>query len=820
MKISYNWIKQFIHTDLAPEIISKLLTDCGLEVESTEEFQSISGGLKGLVVGEVISKEKHPDADKLSVTTVNVGQADLLNIVCGAPNVAAGQKVLVALIGTTLYPLNGAPFEIKKSKIRGVVSEGMICAEDEIGIGNSHDGIMLLKPETLVGTPAAEYFNIETDTVFEIGLTPNRADAASHLGVARDLMALLNTQAIYANRSVQKDLNLPDISTFNSIKSDTSMQVVVEDANACTRYSGISIKNITVTESPEWLKNKLKAIGVRPINSVVDCSNYVMFELGQPLHAFDAAKINGNKIIVKKLSVVTPFITLDGNEHELSSDDLMICDEQNALCIAGVFGGKNSGITESTKELFLESACFNAVSVRKTAKRHGLKTDASFRFERGTDPAITVFALKRAALLIQEICGGQITGELIDWYPSPVAPFKVAFSYVNCERIIGKKIENEIIKKIIRTLGIQIESENGDVLHLAVPAFKVDVQREIDVIEEVLRIYGYNQIEIPSQVNSSLSYATKPDREKIMNTVADLLTSNGFSEIMSLSLTPSTYTENSTLFPKVENVGMLNPLSSELDVLRQTLLYGGLEAIAYNQNRKRADLKLYEFGKSYHLTKNETSGEKFYTEQNHLSLFITGKSTLESWQNKTENSSIYTAKYYASLLLQRLGIASYKEVAFQNEVISAGLQLIVNQKTLVEIGAVSKGILKKADIKSEVFFVDVNWDLLLKVSGTKNTLYREMPKFPEVRRDLALLIDTAISYAQIEELAFQTEKKLLKAVNLFDVYEGEKLEAGKKSYAVSFIIQDENSTLEDKQIEKIMDKLISTFKEKLGAAIR
>lgn len=485
-----------------------------------------------------------------------------------------------------------------------------------------------------------------------------------------------------------------------------------------------------------------------------------------------------------------------------------------------VFGGKNSGITESTKELFLESACFNAVSVRKTAKRHGLKTDASFRFERGTDPAITVFALKRAALLIQEICGGQITGDLIDWYPSPVAPFKVVFSYVNCERIIGKKIENEIIKKIIRTLGIQIESENGDVLHLAVPAFKVDVQREIDVIEEVLRIYGYNQIEIPSQVNSSLSYATKPDREKIMNTVADLLTSNGFSEIMSLSLTPSSYTENSTLFPKVENVGMLNPLSSELDVLRQTLLYGGLEAIAYNQNRKRADLKLYEFGKSYHLTKNETSGEKFYTEQNHLSLFITGKSTLESWQNKTENSSIYTAKYYASLLLQRLGIASYKEVAFQNEVISAGLQLIVNQKTLVEIGAVSKGVLKKADIKSEVFFVDVNWDLLLKVSGTKNTLYREMPKFPEVRRDLALLIDTAISYAQIEELAFQTEKKLLKAVNLFDVYEGEKLEAGKKSYAVSFIIQDENSTLEDKQIEKIMDKLISTFKEKLGAAIR
>lgn len=820
MKISYNWIKQFIQTDLAPEKISKLLTDCGLEVESTEEFQSISGGLKGLVVGEVITKEKHPDADKLSITTVNVGQAELLNIVCGAPNVAAGQKVLVALIGTTLYPLNGAPFEIKKSKIRGVVSEGMICAEDEIGIGSSHEGILVLKPETIVGTPAAEYFNIETDTVFEIGLTPNRADAASHLGVARDLLSLLNTHPTFASQKIQQELNLPDVSTFTSIKSDSSMQVAVEDSSACIRYSGISIKNVSVAESPEWLKNRLKAIGVRPINSVVDCTNYVMFELGQPLHAFDAAKIKGNKIVVKKLNAATPFITLDGIEHELSSDDLMICDESNALCIAGVFGGKNSGITETTKELFLESACFNSVSVRKTAKRHGLKTDASFRFERGTDPAITVYALKRAALLIQEICGGQISGELIDLYPSPVAPFKIEFSYTNCGRIIGKKIEHEIIKKIIRTLGIQIVSENGDILHLEVPAFKVDVQREIDVIEEVLRIYGYNQIEIPSHVSSSLSYATKPDREKIMNTVADLLTSNGFSEIMSLSLSPSSYTETSTLFHKDENVSMLNPLSSELDVLRQTLLFGGLEAIAYNQNRKRADLKLYEFGKTYHRTKNESTGEKSYSEHNHLCLFITGKVVLESWQNKTESASIYTAKYFASLILQRLGISNYKEVTFQNELISAGLQLIVNQKTVIEIGAVSKGILKKSDIKSDVFFVDVKWDLLLKAIGTRNTIYNEIPKFPEVRRDLALLIDTTISYSQIEEIAFQTEKKLLKAVNLFDVYEGEKLEAGKKSYAVSFVLQDENSTLEEKQIEKIMDKLISSFREKLGASIR
>lgn len=820
MKISYNWIKQFIQTDLSPEKISKLLTDCGLEVESTEEFQSISGGLKGLVVGEVITKEKHPDADKLSITTVNVGQSELLNIVCGAPNVAAGQKVLVALIGTTLYPLNGAPFEIKKSKIRGVVSEGMICAEDEIGIGSSHEGILVLKPETIVGTPAAEYFNIETDTVFEIGLTPNRADAASHLGVARDLLSLLNTHPTFASQKIQQELNMPDVSTFTSIKSDSSMQVAVEDSNACIRYSGISIKNVSVAESPEWLINRLKAIGVRPINSVVDCTNYVMFELGQPLHAFDAAKIKGNKIVVKKLNAATPFITLDGIEHELSSDDLMICDESNALCIAGVFGGKNSGITETTKELFLESACFNSVSVRKTAKRHGLKTDASFRFERGTDPAITVYALKRAALLIQEICGGQISGELIDIYPSPVAPFKIEFSYTNCGRIIGKKIDHEIIKKIIRTLGIQIVSEKDDILHLAVPAFKVDVQREIDVIEEVLRIYGYNQIEIPSHVSSSLSYATKPDREKIMNTVADLLTSNGFSEIMSLSLTPSSYTETSTLFHKDENVSMLNPLSSELDVLRQTLLFGGLEAIAYNQNRKRADLKLYEFGKTYHLTKNESTGEKSYSEHNHLCLFITGKVVLESWQNKTENANIYTAKYFAALILQRLGISNFKEVTFQNELISAGLQLIVNQKTVIEIGAVSKGILKKSDIKSDVFFVDVKWDLLLKAIGTRNTIYNEIPKFPEVRRDLALLIDTAISYSQIEEIAFQTEKKLLKAVNLFDVYEGEKLEAGKKSYAVSFVLQDENSTLEEKQIEKIMDKLISSFKEKLGASIR
>lgn len=820
MKISYNWIKQFIRTELAPEIISKLLTDCGLEVESVEEFQSNSGGLKGLVVGEVISKEKHPDADKLSVTTVNVGQSELLNIVCGAPNVAAGQKVLVALIGTTLYPLNGAPFEIKKSKIRGVVSEGMICAEDEIGIGSSHEGILILKPETLVGTPAAEYFNNETDTVFEIGLTPNRADAASHLGVARDLLSLLHTHPSFANESVQQELSLPDVSTFTPIKSDTSVQVVVEDPIACIRYSGISIKDVSVVESPEWLKNNLKAIGVRPINSVVDCTNYVMFELGQPLHAFDSAKIKGNKIVVKKLNATTPFITLDGVEHELSKEDLMICDTQNPLCIAGVFGGKNSGITEATKDLFLESACFNSVSVRKTAKRHGLKTDASFRFERGTDPEITVYALKRAALLIQEICGGQISGELIDWYPTPVTPFKIEFSFNNCGRIIGKKIDNEIIKKIIRTLGIQIERENGDILHLSVPAFKVDVQREIDVIEEVLRIYGYNQIEIPSQVSSSLSYATKPDREKIMNTVADLLTSNGFSEIMSLSLSPSSYTETSTLFHKDENVTMLNPLSSELNVLRQTLLFGGLEAIAYNQNRKRADLKLYEFGKTYHYTKNESTGEKVYTEHNHLCLFITGKEAPESWQNKTENTSIYTAKYFASLLLQRLGITNYKEVTFQNELISEGLQLLVNQKSVIEIGTVSKSILKKADVKSEVFFVDVQWDLLLHASGKKSTIYKEIPKFPEVRRDLALLIDTSISYSQIEETAFQTEKKLLKAVNLFDVYEGEKLEAGKKSYAISFILQDDNSTLGEKQIEKIMEKLISTFKEKLGASIR
>ncbi len=817
MKISYNWLKAYINCDKSADEVAVLLTDCGLEVESVEPFQSLKGGLQGLVIGEVITKEKHPDADKLSVTTVNVGHAELLNIVCGAPNVAAGQKVIVALVGAKLYPTEGESFEIKKSKIRGAVSEGMICAEDEIGMGQSHAGIMVLDNSAIVGTSATDYFKIENDFVFEIGLTPNRADAASHIGVARDLNAVINKQI---GLTAQNELLLPSVEQFKVGTTTLGITISVEDSNACPRYSGVSISGIQVKESPEWLKNKLKAIGLRPINNIVDATNYVLHETGQPLHAFDADKISGKQIQVKKVADKTKFVTLDGMERELSKDDLMICDADQALCIAGVFGGITSGVTESTKNLFLESAYFNSVSVRKSAKRHGLKTDASFRFERGTDPNITVYALKRVALLIQEIAGGEISSEIVDIYPVKVADFKINFSYKNCARVIGKTIEKTTLKNILTLLGMRIEQENELELLLSVPPYKVDVQREIDVIEEVLRIYGYNDIEIPTQVNSSLSFAAKPDREKIQNTVADTLSSNGFAEIMSLSLSPSAKTVDSKIFLPENNVAMLNPLSSDLDVLRQTLLYSGLEAIAYNQNRKRADVKFYEFGKSYRMTTKNESGEKFYSEKNHLCLFISGKDKGESWIEKSNSLSFYDLKSAVNAVLTRIGINHFKETSLTNELFSTGLSYEVKQKKLVEFGSISKAILKKNDIKADVFYADFDWDALVKLAGNNKITFTELPKFPEVKRDLALLIDNSVTYTQLEELAFQSEKKLLKEVRLFDVYEGDKLEAGKKSYALSFLLQDDSGTLNDKQIEKIMEKLILQYKEKLGATIR
>ena len=821
MKISYNWLKEYVKTDLSAEEVGILLTDCGLEVEGIEKFETIKGGLKGIVIGEVKSKEKHPDADKLNLTTVDVGTGTLLNIVCGAANVEAGQKVVIATIGAMLYPTTGEPFEIKKAKIRGQNSEGMICAEDEIGLGASHAGIMVLDASAKIGTPAAEYFSrrdgfpeLKSDEVFEIGLTPNRADAASHVGVARDLVALLNAK----ENAMTHSLSLPDERLFRVDETTSNIAVVVEDAIACPRYSGLSISGIKVTDSPDWLKNRLKAIGLRPINNIVDATNYVLHELGQPMHAFDADKIEGGKVIVKMLPDKSKFKTLDETERELSSEDLMICNTEGGMCIAGVFGGINSGVTSTTKNIFLESAYFNAASIRKSSKRHGLKTDASFRYERGTDPNITVYALKRAAILIKEIAGGKISSEVIDVYPTPIENFKVPFSFEKCEQLIGKKIDLELVKIIITSLGIEIEHEGNDALLLSVPPFKVDVTREQDVIEEVLRIYGYNNIEIPTVLNSSLSFAEKPDKEKIQNVVSELLTNNGFSEIMCLSLTKGEYASKLSSLSEDRNVTMMNPLSSDLNVLRQTLLFSGLETIAYNQNRKNADLKLYEFGKTYIAVIGEATK---YIETKHLSVFITGRKQEESWNASNDGMNFYTLKGIVKNIIERLGIKDVKLAELNSDLFSQGLAFNWNKKLLVEFGEISKPISSKVmDIKMPVYYADFNWDLILEAIKKTSTMYSEVSKFPEVRRDLALLIDTAVQFEQLEQLAYQAEKSMLKDVNLFDVYQGDKLPSGKKSYALSFILQDESATLTDKQIEKIMEKLMKTYQEKVGAEIR
>lgn len=814
MKISYNWLKNYVNTDLPAENIGKLLTDCGLEVESIEKFETIKGGLTGIVIGEVVTKEKHPDADRLNLTTVDIGTGTLLNIVCGASNVEIGQKVVVATIGAHLYPITGEPFEIKKSKIRGQLSEGMICAEDEIGLGTSHAGIMVLAADVKIGTPAKDYFKVEEDFIFEIGLTPNRADAASHVGVARDLVALLNLNAKENKEIVQ----LPNVSYFTSDNSNSTIEVIVEDAIACPRYSGVSISNIKVTDSPEWLKNRLRSIGLRPINNIVDATNFVLHELGQPLHAFDADKIKGNKVIVKTMPDKTKFKTLDEAERELSSEDLMICDANGGMCIAGIFGGMESGVSENTKNIFLESAYFNPTSVRKSSKRHGLKTDASFRFERGTDPNITVFALKRVALLIKEIAGGEISSEIIDIYPSKIENIKVPFSFQNCDNLIGKHIDVETIKTIITSVGIEIEHEGNDALLLSVPPFKVDVHREQDVIEEVLRIYGYNNVEIPTTLKSSLAFAEKPDKEKIQHIISELLSNNGFSEMMCLSLTKSEYATKLQSLDAGRSVEMMNPLSSDLNVLRQTLLFSGLETIAYNQNRKNADLKIYEFGKTYLAIKGGEATK--YIETKHLSLFITGQKNDESWNKKNEPVNFYTLKGFVEAVLERLGIKDLKMNETNSDVFSQGLIFNLNKKPVVEFGTVSKSVLKLMDIKQEVFYADFNWDLIIEAVKRTKVMYTEVPKFPEVRRDLALLIDKAIQFEQLEQLAYQSEKNMLKNVNLFDVYEGDKLPKGKKSYALSFTLQDENATLTDKQIEKIMEKLMKTYQEKVGAEIR
>ena len=808
MKISYNWLKQFLQIDWEAIKVGELLTDLGLEVEGIETKESIKGSLKGIVVGEVLTCIQHPNADRLKITSVNIGSADPIQIVCGAPNVATGQKVPVATIGTTLFDDNGQGFKIKKGKIRGEESHGMICAEDELGLGKGHDGILVLNSEIKVGTSGAEVFNIETDEVFEIGLTPNRSDAMSHFGVARDLKAGL----------LQQDVNLelisPSVSDFHVNERTLRIDVEVQNKDLIPRYCGITITDIEVKDSPEWIQNRLKSIGLIPKNNIVDITNYVLHELGQPLHAFDAQKIKGNKILVKNLAEGTKFKTLDSIERELSSEDIMICDgDSNPLCIGGVFGGMKSGVTENTTSIFLESAYFNPVSIRKTAKRHSLNTDASFRFERGIDINMTKYALKRAALLIKEYAGGKMGSDISDFYPEKLEDFQVFLSYENANRLIGQDIPRETIKKILASLEIKINSETEGGLGLTIPSYRTDVQREADIIEEILRVYGYNNIEFSHKLNTSISFDSNKE-DKIENIVANQLSSLGFNETMANSLTKADYINLSENLSPEHNVEMLNPLSNDLKVMRQSLLFGGLESISYNINRKNNDLKFYEFGKTYH--KYDTK----YQEDKHLTLFITGNRTKDSWKTTNQISDFFYTKGLVISMLDRLGIRNLKNMPIKSDVFSEGITLSLGKIKLVDLGVVKKSILKEFGIKQEVLFADFNWQNLLKLSSKKNITVSDLPKFPIVKRDLALLLDSKTEFKEVYNLAFQSEKNLLKDVDLFDVYEGNNLPEGKKSYAVSFLLQDETKTLADKQIDKIMQKLQQTFEKNLDAILR
>lgn len=806
MKISYNWLKQFIKIDWKSDETAALLTDLGLEVEMVDKYQSVKGGFEGIVVGHVLTCEQHPDADRLKVTTVDLGDGIPIQIVCGATNVDAGQKVPVATIGTTLYDKEGVAIQIKKGKIRGQESHGMICAEDELGLGESHDGIMILDNAIKAGTTAASVFKIENDEVFEIGLTPNRADAMSHLGTARDLRAGL------LQSGVTVELITPSVSNFRVDKRILKIGVDVQAPLLAPRYCGVTISGITIKPSPDWLQNRLKAIGINPKNNVVDVTNYVLHELGQPLHAFDAAKING-KISVKTLPSGTKFTTLDDVERTLHEEDLMICDENGPLCIAGVFGGKSSGVSETTTAIFLESAYFNPVSVRKSAKRHQLNTDASFRFERGIDPTITEYALKRAALLIKEVSGGEITSDIIDIYPKKIEDFPVVLNFANVQKIIGQELPKEIIKNILASLEIKVNSVSDAGLGLTIPAYRVDVQREIDVIEEILRVYGYNNIKFSDKLNATVSNAPRTEDYKVQNIIATQLNSQGFNEMMANSLTTSSYVQLSEMLKKEHNVLMLNPLSNDLAAMRQSLLFSGLEAISYNINRRNADLKFFEFGKSYH---KFPSG---YEEHKHLTLFITGSRNQESWTNTQKPSDFFLFKGYVNGILSRLGIQKTQNLPMTSDVFSEGIAIGFGNDILVEYGVVKKSILKHFDIKQEVLFADFNWALILKLLSNK-IKFTEIPKYPEVRRDLSLLLDENVSFDAIYNLSRQTEKSLLKDVNLFDVYQGKNLPEGKKSYAVSFTIQDNTKTLNDVQIDKIMGKLQKNFETELGASLR
>jgi phenylalanyl-tRNA synthetase beta chain len=806
MKISYSWLKNYININVEPQKISTILTDSGLEVEGFEKQQTVKGGLEGLVIGEVVEKTQHPNADKLSLTKIDVGGEELLSVVCGAPNVAKGQKVVVATVGTILYSGDDS-FKIKKSKIRGELSEGMICAEDEIGLGKSHDGIMVLDVNAKIGTPAKEYFNIEDDYIYEIGLTPNRADATGHIGVARDIVAVLNTKDSSTSKLIK-----PSVDNFKIDNTSNVIDVIVEDSTLCPRYSGITLSGIEVKDSPDWLKNRLLSVGLTPINNIVDVTNFVLHETGQPLHAFDADKITSKKVVVKTLADKTKFTTLDDKERELSSEDLMICNDGEGMCIAGVFGGSKSGVSKSTKSIFLESAYFNPVAIRKTAKRHGLNTDASFRYERGCDPNITIYALKRAIILMQEIAGGKITSDIIDIYPNPISNFKVELNYANCTKIIGEYIGPSIIKNILKALEIEVINETEQELTLSIPPFKVDVQREIDVIEEVLRVYGYNTVKLPSTMNSAVVYRDKIDKEQITNSISEQLVASGFHEMMSNSLTKSSYYKDKNTLVEVSN-----PLSNELDVMRQSMIFNGLEVIQYNQNRKTPNLKLFEFGKTY------LKQESKFDETNFLSLFISGNYQEESWNGSKEQSNFYHLKGFVDSIINRFGLQKLKFVSKETELdlLAYGICYEVNNKELLSYGKVDNKYQKQFDINQEVFYAQINYDVFLELlSYTKNLQCKEVSKYPSVRRDLALLIDSSINYSQVEAIALKQERKLLKNIGLFDVYEGKNLQEGKKSYAISFVFQDENKTLTENQIEATMNKLIKTYEKELGARLR
>ena len=815
MKISLNWLKEYLKIDLDVEEICEILTSIGLEVAGYEQIESIKGGLKGLVIGEVKTCEAHPDSDHLHITTVDLGDGRLTPIVCGAPNVAAGQKVVVATIGTVLYD-GDKEFVIKKSKIRGQESEGMICAEDEIGIGHDHKGIIVLPQSAETGMPAAEYYGITSDYAIEIDITPNRVDGASHLGVARDLAA-------YLKQSRDIDYSLPSVEAFAPDSNTAGLTIEVLRPEACPRYAGVCIEGVEVKESPEWLRTRLKAIGLNPINNIVDITNFILFELGQPLHSFDKDKVKGNKVVIRSFPTGTPFVTLDGIERKLDENDLMVCNAEEPMCIAGVFGGLESGITEQTTNVFLESACFDPVFVRKTARRHGINTDASFRFERGTDPNLVIYALKRAALLIKELAGGKITSDIIDIYPNPVQDFEVEVKYAHIDRLIGKQIGKENIKKILKSLEIKIVREDDEKLMLLIPPYRVDVRREADVIEDILRIYGFNNIEVPAKVNSTLSYSEKPDDYRLKNVIGDLLAANGFNEIMNNSLTKAAYFEGLETYKPENTVMLFNPLSSDLNAMRQSLLFGGLETIAYNINRKSHNLRLFEFGKVYTFHKKEGDNHlKQYQEENRLALFISGHKNTASWNSREVPSDFFTLKAYGEMVLSRLGLQSDYLTTEENnqDIFREGLDYSQNGKHLLSIGVVSSKLLKAFDIGQDVYYADFSWENILKTLKNHTITFRPLPKFPAVKRDLALLLDKKISFKEVKEIALRTEKHLLKNVSLFDVYEGEKLGADKKSYAVSFTLQDDEKTLTDKQIDKIMNKLIGTYKHLLQAEIR